>query len=125
MKLPSKAVDLLSLLASTSTLICCALPALLVSLGAGASLVGLLGVFPQLVWFSENKEIVFILSGLLIALSFWLQRRPEAQVCPTDPQLRDACVRTKSWSRAVLWTSLVIYGIGVTFAFILPLLERV
>lgn len=120
MKLPSRAVDILSLVASSSTLICCALPALLVSVGAGASLVGLLGAFPQLVWLSENKEVVFILSGFLIALSFWMQKRPEAQVCPTDPELREACIRTKSWSQRVLWASLIIYAIGVTFAFILP-----
>lgn len=122
MKLPSRAVELLSLLGSTSTLLCCALPALFVSFGAGASLVGLLSAFPQLIWFSENKELVFIFSGLLIAFSFWMQSRPEAQVCPTDPQLRDACLSTKSWSRKLLWVSLIIYATGILFAFVLPFL---
>ena len=39
-----------SLLASSATLVCCVLPAVLVSLGAGAVLVGLVSAFPQLVW---------------------------------------------------------------------------
>jgi hypothetical protein len=41
--------SLLSLFASSSTLICCAIPALLVSLGAGAALASLVAVFPQIV----------------------------------------------------------------------------
>lgn len=39
----------LSLLASGSTLVCCALPALLVALGAGATLVTLTSRLPQLI----------------------------------------------------------------------------
>ena len=44
-----------TLLASTATLVCCVLPAVLVSLGAGAVLAGLVSSFPQLVWLSEHK----------------------------------------------------------------------
>ena len=42
-------VSFLSLITSGSTLICCALPALLVSIVAGAALAGLVGTFPQIV----------------------------------------------------------------------------
>ena len=45
----------LSLFASAGTLVCCALPALFVTLGAGAALAGLVGEFPQLVWLSTYK----------------------------------------------------------------------
>ena len=44
-----------SLFASSSTLICCALPALLVALGAGAALSSLVSAVPQLVVLSEHK----------------------------------------------------------------------
>ena len=45
-----------SLFASSSTLVCCALPALLVAVGAGAALSSLVSAVPQLVWLSEHKE---------------------------------------------------------------------
>ena len=41
--------SVLSLFASSGTLVCCALPALLVALGAGAALSSLVSVFPQVV----------------------------------------------------------------------------
>ena len=45
-----------SLFATSSTLVCCAIPAVLVALGAGAALSSLVAVFPQVVWLSEHKE---------------------------------------------------------------------
>ena len=48
-----------ALLASSTTLVCCVLPAVMVSLGAGAVLVGLITAFPQLIWLSEHKAAVF------------------------------------------------------------------
>ena len=41
-----------TLLASSATLVCCVLPAALVSIGAGAAMVELISAFPQLVWLS-------------------------------------------------------------------------
>ena len=43
-------VALGTLLASGATLLCCVLPAVLVSIGAGATLVALVSALPQLVW---------------------------------------------------------------------------
>ena len=54
--------SLATLFASSGTLVCCALPALLVALGAGAALSSLVSAVPQLVWMSENKEALFVLS---------------------------------------------------------------
>ena len=47
-------------LASSGTLVCCALPALFVTVGAGAALSSLVSAVPQLVWLSENKEPLFV-----------------------------------------------------------------
>ena len=48
-----------ALFTSVATLVCCVLPAVLVSIGAGAAVVGLVTAFPQLVWLSERKVLVF------------------------------------------------------------------
>jgi len=52
---PGKWLAFLSLFTSTGTLLCCALPALLVALGSGAALSSLVAVVPGLVWVSEYK----------------------------------------------------------------------
>jgi hypothetical protein len=114
--------SVLSLFASSSTLICCALPALLVALGAGAALSGLVGAFPQIVWLSEHKVGLFIFAGLMLAASGGLQWANRNAPCPIDPALRDACLRTRKVSMRVYAVSVVIYLIGGFFAFVLPLL---
>ena len=57
-----------TLFATSSTLVCCAIPAMLVALGAGAALSSLVSVFPQVVWLSEHKESLFAVSGAALAL---------------------------------------------------------
>jgi hypothetical protein len=115
--------SVLSLFASSSTLICCALPALLVALGAGAALSGLVGAFPQIVWLSEHKVGLFIFAGLMLAASGALQWFNRNAPCPIDPALRDACLRTRKMSLRVYWVSVGIYLVGGLFAFVLPWLS--
>ncbi len=115
--------SLISLFASTSTLICCALPALLVSLGAGAALASLVAVFPQIVWISEHKEAIFLLSCVLMVLGGFLQWRNRFAPCPVDPDLRDACLSTRRTSLRIYFVSFVLLLVGGWFAFIQPLLS--
>lgn len=112
--------SLLSLFASSSTLVCCALPALLVALGAGAALSSLVSVFPQVVWLSEHKEGVFVFAGVAMAASGALQWRNRNAPCPTDPALRRACLQTRKVSRRAYGFSAVVYLVGGWFAFIQP-----
>lgn len=115
---------LLSIFTSSSTLICCALPALLVTLGAGATLAGLVSAVPQLVWLSLHKGLVFGLAGLMLAAAGALQYRARFAPCPADPRLAAACARTRRISLGVYGLSLAIYAVGVVFAFLLPLLGQ-
>lgn len=109
-----------SLFATSGTLVCCAIPALLVTLGAGAALSSLVSVFPQVVWLSEQKEGVFAFAGLMMAGSGVLQWRNRNAPCPTDPALRDACLRTRKVSFWVYAVSVGFYLIGGWFAFVQP-----
>lgn len=110
-----------TLLLSASTLVCCALPALFVTLGAGATLVSVLGMFPQLIWISEHKATVFTIAGACIAANFLVRYLSPAQ-CPADPALAAACSRAQKISGLVLYTSAGLYAIGIFFAFIAPAL---
>ena len=117
--------SVLSLFASSSTLVCCALPALLVALGAGAALSSLVSVFPQVVWLSEHKEALFVFAGLAMAVSGALQWRNRNAPCPTDPTMRNACLQTRKVSRRVYGFSVAVYLVGGWFAFVQPLLAGV
>ena len=109
-----------SLFATSSTLVCCAIPALLVALGAGAALSSFVSVFPQVVWLSEHKEAVFSLAGLMMAGGSVLHWRNRHAPCPTDPALRHACLRTRKMSFAVHGLSVTFYVIGGWVAFVQP-----
>ncbi len=109
-----------ALLASTATLVCCVLPAVLVSLGAGATLVGLVSAFPQLIWLSERKGLVFGLAGLLLvvagAVLWWARRLP----CPADPAAARQCMRLRAVSHWLFGIAAAMYAVGGFFAFVLP-----
>jgi hypothetical protein len=113
----------LSLFASSSTLVCCALPALLVALGAGAALSSLVSVFPQIVWLSEYKLALFTVAGVGLVLSGALQWRNRSAPCPTDPALRNACLKTRKVSWGLFAFSVLAYAVGGWFAFVQPWLS--
>jgi mercuric ion transport protein len=113
----------LSLFTSLGTLLCCALPSLLVLLGLGATVASVLSEVPWLVTMSHHKHWVFIVAGILISSNFvyvhavmpQLQVRSEA--CnPNDPA---ACQTASRFSRVVLWCSAALYMVGLFTAYIL------
>lgn len=110
------------LFSSSSTLICCALPALLVSLGMGTTLIGLVSYFPQLVWISLHKIPVFGVAGAMLLLNGIILIKNKTKPCPINIKLREACIKGRKWSIYFYFFSLVIYLIGFTFAFIVPLI---
>jgi hypothetical protein len=111
-----------ALLGSAATLLCCVLPAVLVSLGAGAVLVGLVSSFPQLVWLSERKVSVFAGAGLLLVASGIMIWRARSLPCPVDPIAARSCTRLRRMSTVLFGVSVVSYGAGALFAFVLPAL---
>lgn len=113
---------LLSLFTSGTTLICCALPALLVAIGAGATLAGLVSAVPQLIWLSAHKLAVFGVAGAMLVLAGVLQYRARYAPCPADPTLAAACTRTRRASLGIYLFSVVAYALGALFAFVLPAL---
>jgi fucose permease len=116
-----------SLFTSLGTLLCCALPSLLVLFGLGASVASALSFMPWLVTLSRHKQWTFSASGILIALSFvntyfFAPRLRPAECSPDDPS---ACEDASAVSKAILWVSAAIYVIGVFVAYVLgPILTK-
>lgn len=108
----------LSLFTSVGTLLCCALPALLVTLGMGAALAGLVGTAPWITAISDYKVTVFAVAGVLLAASTFMQWRARYAPCPADPLKAKACMRLRKVSWGILIFSIIIYLTGFFFAFL-------
>jgi hypothetical protein len=110
----------MALLASSGTLVCCVLPALLVGLGAGAALAGLVTAVPQLIWLSTHKVLVFGIAFAMLALSGTVLWRARVLPCPADPVLASTCARLRRTSIALWCIALLCTATGAVFAFLLP-----
>lgn len=108
----------LALFLSSTTLLCCALPVLLVSLGLGAVMANLNYNVPGLLFLTEHKSWTLSLSFLLLCFLAWIIWRPN-QTCPTDPVLAELCTKTKRWNRRVFKLSVVIWITALFFSYLL------
>ncbi len=101
----------LTLFITSGTLLCCALPILLVSLGFGAVVASLNYNIPGLLFLAEHKMWTLGLSAMLLLFLAWVIWRPN-QFCPTEPQLAATCQSAKRWNKRIFWLSVVIWCIG-------------
>lgn len=113
-------LSVLTLFTSSGTLVCCALPALLVTLGFGSALAGFLSSVPWLVGLSHHKTWVFGMSGILLGFAWFMvygQRNitMSTESCSLDG---DPCESAGRFTRVTLWISLAIYLVGFFMAYL-------
>jgi len=93
---------------------CCALPIVLVALGLGSAVASVVSVMPWLTTLSQYKVVIFSLTALVLAYSYW--RLYWVKVCSLADQ------RRLRWQKAVLWISLAIVVLSLFAAYaLLPL----
>ncbi|MEM7617675.1 MAG: hypothetical protein AAF195_04780 [Pseudomonadota bacterium] len=107
-----------SLFSSVGTIICCALPALMVTIGMGATLAGVISAAPWLTAISEYKTHIFTGAAIMLSVSLLLQFLWRHSACPADPTKAKACGNLRKISWFILLTSITIYIIGYFFAFL-------
>src|SRR3954468_18334067 len=94
-RIRSGALSYLSLFTSLGTLLCCALPSLLVLFGLGATVASVLSEAPWLVAMSHHKHWVFIVAGALISCNFVyvyvIAPKLQARTGTCDPNDPTAC----------------------------------
>lgn len=117
-----------SLFGSFSTLLCCALPSILVLLGMGTAVASVLSAAPWLVSLSHHKAWTFSIAGTLIAASFVVTyavapRLQAGEACVADDPA--TCREVSRLSKSVLWGSALIWCGGFFVAYLLgPILEH-
>ncbi len=122
-KSPSVLPATLALFTSATTLICCALPAMLVMLGMGAVWSGVISTVPGITWFGANKGLVFAVTGLVLAASGAWQWHARTLPCPADPVKARACTRLRRISWTLWGISVAAFCVGGFFAFFPGLAE--
>ena len=114
----------LALLFCSSTLMCCALPAALVMIGAGSVLASLLSWLPAMVILSEQKLLVFGIAGISLIMTAFALKQSSRMPCPLDPSLSRRCRRRLSQGRRLYVLSCTAFIIGIFFAYVLPVLQK-
>ena len=110
----NKLVNYLALFTSTGTIFCCALPALLVSIGAGAALSSLISIFPQLI------IPIFIGAFIILIISGMMQYQARSMPCPANKKQAYACMQARKVSMIIYVASVGIFIVGLLFAIIIP-----
>jgi mercuric ion transport protein len=128
-KTPGGVLSYFSLFTSLGTLLCCALPSLLVLLGLGATVATVLASVPWLVTLSHHKVWVFTVAGVLITLNFIQTYAVGPRLGSTNescsPENPEACDTATRVSKAMLWIATAIYALGFFVAYVLgPILVR-
>ena len=111
-------IESVALVGSLGTLLCCAMPAVLVSVGAGAAVASLVTNVPQLVWLSEHKITLFILAAVMLVIAGVTTYLNRHMPCPTDPAQAKSCRRMRRFAAGVFFTSVGLYAVGFYFAFV-------
>ena len=118
MNLRNSVLHTLTIFSSVGTLVCCALPALLVSIGAGAVMASLVSAVPQLVWISERKIPLFVFAGVLLCLIRACDLPESPNALPDRPRPCKILSTVRRVSFGVFIISLTIYATGFYFAFL-------
>ena len=115
-----KSVNFFSLFASSSTLICCALPAIFITLGAGASFASLITVFPFLITLSKYKVYITLGAFIMIVIAGYINYITYYLPCPADPKLGRTCMQTRKRSRYVFYISAFLFVFSTIFTYLVP-----
>lgn len=96
------------LIANGGVMLCCVLPALLVTFGFGGVLVTFLGEYPLFIEISRHKGWIFFGAFLILLLSGFSLYANREQVCQVN-SLSKECVEVKTASKILYIISLIIF----------------
>ncbi len=112
--------SIFSLFASSSTLVCCALPSVFVALGAGASFASLITHIPFLITLSHYKVQITLFALVMIVMAGYINYKTYHMPCPADPELGRLCMQTRKRSRILYYISLAIFIFATMFTYLVP-----
>ena len=115
-----RSANFISLFASSSTLICCALPSVFIVIGAGATFASIISIFPFLVVISKYKVSITLVSLLMLVFAGYINYRTYYLPCPADPELGRICLQTRKRSRSIYYFSVILFTFATIFTYLIP-----
>lgn len=119
-RINSKRWGWLVLFTTSTTLVCCVIPIIMVSLGFGAAVASLYGKSEILTFIGMHSHYTFILSAGILILAGWLLYRP-GRTCPSNQTLAKHCNSAHKWNAALFWLSIALWTGSFITAYLLPL----
>jgi mercuric ion transport protein len=120
-KIRESLLPFFGLFTSISTILCCALPIILVTLGMGAVFASLTANFPFIIWLTEKSIYLFSIATILLLVSGYFIFIKQ-QSCPADKKIAKMCNKTKKFNKIIWWVSVIILITSFFFKYILILL---
>jgi len=111
----------LALFTSFSTILCCALPIILVFLGFGSAFAALSSNFMFINIIAEKGSYLFIASLIFLAISAYFIFFKN-QSCPSDKKLANICLKSKIINKYIWFFAIFIWIISFFFKYILILI---
>ena len=115
-----RSANFISLFASSSTLICCALPSVFIVIGAGATFASIISIFPFLVVISKYKVSITLVSLLILVFAGYINYKTYYLPCPADPELGRICLQTRKRSRSIYYLSVILFTFATIFTYLIP-----
>ena len=100
-----------------STLLCCALPIVLVSLGLGTVLAWLVSHLPWLVWVSEHAIYFISLTLILLIISGYLVFFHPSSCDIQNKKNLDECHNRQKYAKIIWFVTAIILLIGAIFKY--------
>lgn len=118
-----RVVSVLTLFTSTSTLLCCALPAALATFAGGTAVIALTSTVPWLIPLSRHKDWIFLTATLMLLVNGILILRPKGAVaCRLTGG--HGCEVAGRFTKLMFWSSTAMVGVGAFFSYaVVPLLR--
>ena len=116
----NRTANFISLFASSSTLICCALPSVFIVIGAGATFASIISIFPFLIVISKYKVSITLVSLLILVFAGYINYRTYYLPCPADPELGRICLQTRKRSRSIYYLSVILFTFATIFTYLIP-----
>ena len=109
------------LFTSLSTIMCCALPIILVTFGMGSVFASITTIFPFINWVAEKSIYFFFISLIsLLTAGYFIFIKPQS--CPADKNMAKICYKSKKLNKIIWYLSVIILGVSFFFKYILILL---
>jgi hypothetical protein len=117
-KLKKHRLAWLVLFTTGSTLVCCALPIILVSLGFSAALVSIVSISPWIEWLSNYDIWVLSITGLILLAAAWSMFHP-GRFCPLDPNFGKLCAKAYRINKVLIAISIILWFVAIFVNYIL------